>query len=80
MFHLERVHDLIRGRDLVLNSAQNPHALEYIPVFPRCLAPTDALSLQIVNRFLRMRRVNRQCHVIPKAPAARFNGRRDVML
>ncbi len=42
---------LLRGRDLALNGARNPHVPQYIPVSPRRLAPTDACSLQIMSRF-----------------------------
>ena len=43
---------LLRERDLVPTSAQHPHVLQYIPVFACYLIPTDARTLQIVNRFL----------------------------
>jgi hypothetical protein len=42
---------LLRGSQLALNCTQNPHVLKYIPVFPCSLVPTDARSLQIINRF-----------------------------
>ena len=38
-------------RDLTPNSAQYPHVLQYIGVFPRYLEPIDTRSLQIVNKF-----------------------------
>ena len=44
---LESITILLRERDLNPNSAQNPHVLKYIAVFPRYFGSTDTRSLQI---------------------------------